>query len=97
MWLVTLKIHIQIETCVELLLALSCEALLGSAGFSEGRVASFEVAGTLARLCEGGSTAVDNDPNRHRTQTSILGFRISETIAKKKIERKNESAMNFPR
>ena len=23
-------------------------------------------------------TAVDNDPNRHRTQISILGFRISE-------------------
>ena len=37
------------ETCVELLLALSYE-LLGSAGFFEGRVASFEVAGTLARL-----------------------------------------------
>ena len=25
-----------------------------------------------------------NDPNRHRTQTSILGFRISETHNKKK-------------
>ena len=29
---------------------LSREALLGSAGFFEGRVASFEVEGTLARL-----------------------------------------------
>ena len=33
-------------------------------------------------------TAVDNDPNRHRTQTSILGFRISETLAKKKMKGK---------
>ena len=38
------------DSCVELLLALSREALLGSAGFFEGRLASFEVAGTLARL-----------------------------------------------
>ena len=33
-------------------------------------------------------TAVDNDPNRHRTQISILGFRISETLAKKKLKGK---------
>ena len=38
------------ETSVEQLLALSYEALLGSAGFFDGRVASFEVVGTMARL-----------------------------------------------
>ena len=50
LWFENSQFHIQIESCVELLLALSCEALLGSAGFFEGSVASFEVAGTLARL-----------------------------------------------
>ena len=31
---------------------MSCEAFLGSAGFLEGHVASFEVEGTLARLTD---------------------------------------------
>ena len=40
------------ETCVELLLALSCEALLESVSVFEGGVAPFEVTGTLARLAQ---------------------------------------------
>ena len=39
--------QIQIESCIELLLALSCEALLGSATFFEGHIASLEVVGTM--------------------------------------------------
>ena len=43
---------------------MSCEALLGSAGFFEGRVASFEVAGTLARLTPLGTFSYMNNPYR---------------------------------
>ena len=49
---VWLRFEILHFTC-KLNLALSREALLGSAGFFEGRVASFEVAGTLARFSGG--------------------------------------------
>jgi len=34
-------------------------------------------------------TAVDNDPNRHRTQTLIFDFEISETNNRKKQKNKN--------
>ncbi|RPA93810.1 hypothetical protein L873DRAFT_1815346 [Choiromyces venosus 120613-1] len=39
-----------IKSTIELLLSLNYSALLGSAVFFQGRLVSFEVAGTLARL-----------------------------------------------
>ena len=55
---------------------------------SEGAVSYYAMLEVTQQKPEPKGTAVDMDPNRHRTQKSILCFRITETHNKKKKKRK---------